>query len=301
MKPLFRFSTLFVALGLSAACATVSQAQVAQLDPTDAADTITIMRKLQCSTIDNEPAIYWWHGKAYSRKQGERDVHLFDVEGMNIRACSSISDEKAGEGFHLVSREILLYKDKETGEVLSTWDNPWTGETVDVLQVANDPVNFKMYETNRDGTPIQWTGEMGGGSWWLRSTFPLWYPNPLGGDYQKEVGGTYHATEMFDFFGRTDDLLDPETTTAKITVGWARVSDWLPWMNMNGREGVMYMHTAGRKLGSFEELSETLKTEIATHYPEYASPPPAGDPRPNMTSWGYYKAAKEGLITLPER
>ncbi|MDX1294217.1 MAG: DUF1838 family protein [Hyphomonas sp.] len=301
MKPLFRFSTLLVALGLSAACATVSQAQVAQLDPTDAADTITIMRKLQCSTIDNEPAIYWWHGKAYSRKQGERDVHLFDVEGMNIRACSSISDEKAGEGFHLVSREILLYKDKETGEVLSTWDNPWTGETVDVLQVANDPVNFKMYETNRDGTPIQWTGEMGGGSWWLRSTFPLWYPNPLGGDYQKEVGGTYHATEMFDFFGRTDDLLDPETTTAKITVGWARVSDWLPWMNMNGREGVMYMHTAGRKLGSFEELSETLKTEIATHYPEYASPPPAGDPRPNMTSWGYYKAAKEGRITLPER
>lgn len=301
MKPLFRFSTLFVALGLSAACATVSQAQVAQLDPTDAADTITIMRKLQCSTIDNEPAIYWWHGKAYSRKQGERDVHLFDVEGMNIRACSSISDEKAGEGFHLVSREILLYKDKETGEVLSTWDNPWTGETVDVLQVANDPVNFKMYETNRDGTPIQWTGEMGGGSWWLRSTFPLWYPNPLGGDYQKEVGGTYHATEMFDFFGRTDDLLDPETTTAKITVGWARVSDWLPWMNMNGREGVMYMHTAGRKLGSFEELSETLKTEIATHYPEYASPPPAGDPRPNMTSWGYYKAAKEGRITLPQR
>lgn len=301
MKPLFRFSTLFVALGLSAACATVSQAQVAQLDPTDAADTITIMRKLQCSTIDNEPAIYWWHGKAYSRKQGERDVHLFDVEGMNIRACSSISDEKAGEGFHLVSREILLYKDKETGEVLSTWDNPWTGETVDVLQVANDPVNFKMYETNRDGTPIQWTGELGGGSWWLRSTFPLWYPNPLGGDYQKEVGGTYHATEMFDFFGRTDDLLDPETTTAKITVGWARVSDWLPWMNMNGREGVMYMHTAGRKLGSFEELSETLKTEIATHYPEYASPPPAGDPRPNMTSWGYYKAAKEGRITLPQR
>lgn len=301
MKSLFRFSALFAALGVSAACATVSQAQVAQLDPSDASDTITLMRKVQCSTVDDAPAVYWWHGEAYSRKQGEKDVHLFDVEGMNIRACSTISDESAGEGFHLVSREILLYKDKTTGEVLKTWDNPWTGQTVNVMHVANDPVNFKMFETGRDGKPATWSGEIGGGSWWMRNTFPLWYPNPLGGDYQPEIGGTYHATEMFNFFGRTEDLLDPATTTAKITVGWSRVSDWLPWMEMNGREGVMYMHTAGRKLGSYDELSDTMKSEIAAHYPEYASPPPSGDPRSNMTSWGYYKGVREGEIDLPAR
>ena len=78
---------------------------------------------------------------------------------MNIRACSTLQDDDLGEGLHLVSREILLYKDKDTGEVFSTWDNPWTGETVDVLHVANDPVNFKMYETGRDGSPLQWNGE----------------------------------------------------------------------------------------------------------------------------------------------
>lgn len=302
MKFLSRMTAIGAAVTALAACSSIGQAQNAKLDPNVAEDAVQIMRKLQCSTIDNKPAVYWWHGKAYSRKQGEKDVNVFNVEGMNIRACSQVTDENMGNGFHLVSREILLYTDAETGEVLKTWDNPWSGETVDVLHVANDPVNFKMYETGRDGTPYTWGGEIGeDGTWWYRSTIPLWYPNPLGGEYQKEIGGTYHATEMFNFFGRTDDLFDLGDDTAKVTVGWSRISDWLPWMEMNGREGSMYMHTAGRKLGSYDELSDVMKNEIATNYPEYNTAPPAGDPRPNMTSWKYYDGVKKGTITVPTR
>ncbi len=303
MKLVSKIAAIGASVAALSACATLSQAQEgARLDPADAADSLTIMRKVMCSTEDNQPEVYWWHGIALSRKQGEKDVHVFDVEGMNIRACSTIHDDDLGTGLHLVSREILLYKDKDTGEVLWTWDNPWTGETVDVLHVANDPVNFKMYETNRDGSPLEWRGEIGAdGTWWMRSTVPLWYPNPLGGDFQKEVGGTYHATEMFNFFGRTDDLLDPGQDSAKVTVGWARMADWLPWMNMNGREGMLYMHTAGYKLEDFDQLSDTMKAEIATHYPEYNSPPPAGDPRKNMTSWKYYKGIADGSIPKPDR
>lgn len=283
------------------ACTSMSEAQGTRLDPDKASDALTILRKVQCSTVDNEAAVYWWHGKALSRRQGEQDIHLFDVEGMNIRACSSVTNDDGVPGFHLVSREILLYKDKDTGDVLKTWTNPWTGETVEVLHVANDPVNFKSFEVGRDGKPVTWQGEIGGPTWWYRSTFPLWYPNPLAGDFQKEIGGTYHATELFNFFGRTDDLLDPSTTSAIVTVGWTRIADWLPWMMMNGREGVMYMHTAGRKLSGFEELSDTMKAEIAAHYPEYVSPPPAGDPRANMTSWKYYQGIRDGSIVKPDR
>ncbi len=301
MFNLTRMATIGLSFVALSACASVGMAKEPLLDPADSKNTLHIMRKLQCSTVDNEPAVYAWDGVAYARRQGEKDLHMFDVEGMNIRQCTTIESEDGKKGFHLVSREILLYLDKDTGEVLKTWDNPWTGETVTVQHVANDPVNFKMYETNRDGEPAVWSGVVSGGTWWNRNTFPLWYPSPLGGEYQKEVGATYHATEMFNFFGRTDDLLDPKTTTAKINVGWSRISDWLPWMNMNGREGVLYMHTAGRKLSQFDELTDTMKNEIKNHYPEYAEPPPAGDPRKNMTSWEYYKEVSEGTIELPKR
>ena len=70
---------------------------------------------------------------------------------------------------------------------------------------------------------------------------------------------------------------------------------------MNGRQGLLYMHTAGYKLERYDQLSDTMKAEIATHYPEYTSPPPAGDPRANMTSWKYYKGIRDGSITAPDR
>ena len=290
-----------VILALLASTMTALPAFAADLDPDDPDDALTIGRKIGCSTVDGEPITYWWHGKAYSRRQGERDRLLFHVEGMNIRACSSVDDPEKGPGYKLVSSELLLYKDPETGDVLSTWDNPWTGETVDVLHVANDPVNFTAYKIGRDGKPSTFSGDFLGNRWWQTNTFPLWYPNPLAGEYQQEIGGTYHATEMFNFMGDVESLLDPDTSTADVQVGWARMSDWLPWMMMNGREGVIYMHTAGRKLDSFDQLSDTMKAEIAEHYPEYESPPPIDDARRNETSWIYYKKIRDGERQAPER
>lgn len=276
-------------------------AALADLDPTDASDALTLNRKVMCSTEDGKAVTYWWHGEAFSRRMGERDKHLFNVEGMNVRACLAVEDDNRGAGFKLVSREILLYKDPTTDEVLATWENPWTGETVDVLHVANDPVNFTMYETGRDGNPITWDVSTLDDRWWQTTTVPLFYPNPLAGEYQNEIGGIYHATEMFNFMGDLDSALDAESDTANVQVGWVRMSDWLPWMMMAGRDGVIYMHTAGRKLESWDDMSDTMKREIRDHYPDYVAPPPLDDPRRNETSWLYYKKIRDGERQAPNR
>ncbi len=262
---------------------------------------IKAMRKVQCSLIDNEPITYYWHGRAYSRRMGERDQNIFNVEGMNIRSCSTVMDEEKGMGYKLVSREILLYTDPKTGEVLKTWENPWSGEEVEVMHVANDPVNHSGYITGRDGKPTKFAGDIIGDKFQMSITVPLFYPNPLASDYQEEIGGIYRATEMFNFMGDLDDLVDARKNTARISIGWVRMSDWLPWMKMSGREGVIYMHTAGRKIESWDEMSDRLKNEISMHYPEYVSAPPADDARKNVTSWGYYKDVKEGKVQLPKR
>ena len=296
MKPNVTLSLL-----LAGALAFGSVAAAEPLDPNDPRDALTMQRKVLCSTIDGEPSTFWWHGRAYSRRQGEKDKLLFLVEGMNVRACVSDTHPERGEGYRMVSRELLIYRDAETGEALTTWRNPWSDETVDVLHVANDPVNHSAYERNRDGTPYHWGGLITEGQWRMNITVPLFYPNPLASAYQKQIGGTYHATEMFNFFGEVDELLDPETTTVARQVGWARMSDWLPWMNMQGREGIIYMHTAGLRLSSWDALPESMKQEIETHYPDYKNPPPLDDTRRNVTSWMYYQRVAEGEEMAPDR
>ncbi len=271
------------------------------LDPKDPDDQLTIARRVICSTEDGKDITYYWSGDAYSRRMGERDKLLFKVVGMNVRACSTVEDKKRGTGFKSVSREILLYLDPKTGKVLKTWDNPWSEETVEVYHVSNDPVNFELYEKQADGKPYMWPGSITNDVWYQRNTVPLYYPNPLGGKYQVEVGGTYHATEMFNFFGDTTGLLDTEVENPNVHVSWERMSDWLPWMKMAGREGLIYFHTAGLKLDSWDEMPELMKSEIRKHYPEYAGPPPLDDDRRNVTSWSWYADVKEGRREPPNR
>lgn len=258
--------------------------------PEPGAEQLEAYRRMQCSLEDGKPAVYWWHGRAYSRVPGEPDRALFRVEGMNIRQCGTVTDPEKGAGFRLVTKEILLYQDPKTGAVLEQWQNPWTDETVDVIHVANDPVSQPpTFSVGRDGKPFSLPFTIVGDQWWMTSTVPLFYRNPLGGDYQEYVGGTYHATEMFNFMGNVDSLEPGSGDTSNIRVGWVRISSWLPWMKNGDRAGIMYFHTAGRKLDSYDDLSDVMKQQIRDNYPGYDAPPPLDDTRPNETSWTYFK------------
>jgi hypothetical protein len=278
-----------LALGAALALPTATT-QAETIDPSTGEGYVQIQRKLQCSLKDSDPQVYRWFGKGYSRVPGERDRHLFNLDGMNIRQCVTVEDPKLGIGYRMVSREIMLYLDPETNEVMRHFENPWTGEKNAVIHVANDPVNGRpTYARRPDGSERSMELNDINGKYLLPLEVPLFYHNPLGGNYQKYIGGTYHATEIFDFNGDTEELLDAEQDVAYPVVSWVRIAQWLPWMEMNGRTGMLYFNAMGRKLESFEELTDTMKAEIAEHYPEYTAPPPVEDQRPNETSWTYMK------------
>jgi hypothetical protein len=291
--------TLAACMALTAPAALATKAKAPRIDLSSPQGVLMAGRKIQCSLEDGKPVTYYWHGDMYSRIEGERDRLLFKVQGMNTRRCVTVTDPAKGTGYKLVSREILLYLDPKTGEVARKWTNPWTGEEVEVLHVANDPVNSTWWPVGRDGKPQSWSGSVQGNRWWQTVTFPLFYTNPLAGDYQKYVGGFYQATEMFNFMGDLDDLLDGTKPSADTRVGWVRISGWLPWMQMSGRPGEVYFHTAGVKLASWDDLPEVMKKEIAANYPAYREPPPGDDPRPNETSWTYFKRHIEAKQPAP--
>lgn len=264
--------------------------QAESVDPNSAEGFIRLSRKLQCSLEDGVPQVFEWSGYGYARVPGERDKRLFGLAGMNIRQCGQIEDPALGEGYRLVSREIMLYLDPNTGEVLRTFQNPWTGAQNEVIHVANDPVNGRpTFGRRPDGSEQTFAYREVNGQYLINYEIPLFYRNPMGGNYQQYVGGTYHATEIFDFNGDLAELLDGDQPVAYPVVSWVRLAQWLPWMEMDSRAGMLYFNAMGRKLHSYDQLSDVLKQEIAARYPEYVAPPPLDDTRPNETSWTYMK------------
>jgi Protein of unknown function (DUF1838) len=263
-----------------------------RLDPGKPEDALLLNRKMNCSLEDGRPVIHWWKGTMMSRVPGERDRVLFNVQGMNIRQCGSFSDPKRGPGFRSVSREVMLYLDPQTNEVLRRWKNPWTGEEVEVIHVANDPVNMRAptYAFGADGKPATFRGSFVKDKVWTSGEAPLWYDNPLAGDYQEYVGNNYQAMEMLNSFTDAKALLDPKVRTLpSVSISWARVSDWIPWMKMGGRSGLVVFTTVGKRVASIDDLSEPLRSEIKANYPVYLAPPPLDDARPNETSWTYIR------------
>jgi Protein of unknown function (DUF1838) len=260
------------------------------LDPAKPADALEIMKRTQCGEGDGVPAVYHWSGKVYSRVTGEPDRHLFNGEGMNIRQCVRVEDPVRGVGYRQVSREVMLYLDPKTNEVLREWSNPWSGEKVNVMHIANDPVNSRpSYPKNADDTPYTLNIRQQGDWLFMPVEVPLFYHNVLAGEYQDYVGNKYHAMEIFDFTMRASEILDKKNKTAYPSISWVRISDWMPWMKMRGRDGTMTFNAMGAKLKSYDELPAVLKNEIATNYPTYTAAPPGDDTRPNETTWTVFR------------
>ncbi|WP_298334931.1 DUF1838 family protein [uncultured Erythrobacter sp.] len=290
MKPI---KSLIVAAGLfTGSLFATGAAQAQMLDPSVPEEALEISKRLQCGVSEDEPAVYHWSGNIYGRTPGERDKLLFKGEGMNIRRCVEVTDPERGTGWRLISREVMLMLDPETGEVADTWENPYTGKTVDVMQIHNDPVNGRPnFPRGSDGAPFQMSTLRESGPYvFVPFEVPLFYPNPLAGEYQQFVGNMYHAVEIFDFAALKSDLYDSSTPTAYPMISWVRISPWAPWMEMGGRPGQMVFNAMGQKLpGGFEELPDVLKNEIRENYPIYEQAPPKDDTRRNETTWTKFK------------
>jgi hypothetical protein len=95
--------------------------------------------------------------------------------------------------------------------------------------------------------------------------------------------------EIFDFAYEADEMLNTKNATAYPIVSWVRISDWMPWMKMRGRQGQMVFNAMGNKLKGYDELPKVLKDEIALNYPAYTAAPPGDDTRPNATTWTEFK------------
>jgi hypothetical protein len=260
---------------------------------TDPLRALDALRRIECSTVDGAPAVFWFDGKMYGRRAGEGDRLLFNLEGMLVRASVGVSDAVRGRGFKRVGREMMLYRDPATNAVLETWTNPWSGETVPVVQVANDHVNGLYYEKRADGSPFSVAVRTIGSQWQMPQVLPIYRENPLGAGYEAEIGGMYHAVELFAFSGDAADLTDPSVTSARVAVSWSRVSDWLPWMKMRGREGQIYAHVTGMKLNSWDDMPTAFKAILQRDYPAFQVPPPLDDNAVMDTSWTEYRRIVE--------
>ena len=218
-------------------------------------------------------------------RDGERVKPL-----MRFEVFSTIRILPQADGsFHRLCREVVFYRNLATGELMDHWDNPYTGERVRVVDVANDPFNYKISEwypdppsyggLNTEKPPrrpflLNW-GMVDNDTVSLETDIHLLYPSALRPEKwpRESPGPMSRVSEMFRFFMRREHLEDPKRDFIPYHGVWSRITPWLPWMLMDQAPGhIVYLgNMAGRE--TMDLHPKDVLQRVKERYPKYLVAP----------------------------
>ncbi|MGJ5673446.1 MAG: DUF1838 family protein [Nostochopsis sp.] len=240
--------------------------------------------KVRCGT-DRRTYYFEATGSMYAQPLDQDEpIHLFDFLGVDISRCIQ---DKANSRWTLVSRKFSLYLDPQTGQILKQWQNPWTGETLNIMHRSYDYQEFQI--------PPQINAYIAPEISFVSLDFNLKLPNPLAKnpqltDYSPEE--FLRSSDSYKFIFPTvilDEREENSQSDRTVAMSYYRMGPWEPWMKMKGKPGFLVLNYTGAKTDAFEDLHPHIKDKIEHRLPLFREAPVCRLERSIGTSWSRFE------------
>jgi hypothetical protein len=253
----------------------LAQDRLLQLDPSDPRDNLLIFRKL-AHTMDDSLAFFW----ATIRRMGQEGpliTHMWDIKLAAIVGARDLGEDGS---YETATISMVAYTDVDSGEVLETYDNPWTGETVDISlfpaapsrrTVTVDGIQGPVVE--RENTVIDISRPIGpsfihGDRVWVNGDDRTVLRSD--DDAQRLIFG---VEDWSTYSGALADVADPSNGNPRSEWYFNDVLSWSPWLNMAGYPGNMISRGFGAKVPSFDDMPADILALVKRMHPGvYADP-----------------------------
>ncbi len=285
------------------------------LDFTDPRDNLYAFGKLW-ATYDDVPAYSAFHGLMFAAIGDKRLEPLFGYTGVGNFQAKVLDNGNV----RLRGKETGYFFDPASGDILETWKNPWTGETVEVFNFLNERIRGELTpEMPRfdfgdkddaptlmnDGTaiiredgsvpfilPWQRYGNRMSLSW----DYTHRYRNPVTPEKwpKASTGEFINPSEHFTFGCSLEELEDRSNPSATFDSGFSRLSPFWPWMRMgqSGVDGLLFGRMHSHKSNSgFDDVPPKVLAYTEKHYPEYLEPCTDWDDGFPIGTWEAYARA----------
>ena len=256
------------------------------------------MARIQGNLDFSKEKIGWYKGKAFGVVPGRKNLDICGFEGFSVARLLPL----ANGSYRKVLREVGFYTDLKTGEILDQLKNPYTGEIVKTVHIANDPFNFTIEQyypeppsyggLNKEKPPrvplIRNWREVGN-TVLMDRDIHLYYPSALQPkDWPRESPGPMtQVTESFRHYIDRDQLGDPENTSIEFVGSWGRITPWFPWLYMDQKPGhIVYSCDMGAS-DHWDYIPDHIIEAARKIDPKYLSAP-TEDYGPSLSSLEHY-------------
>jgi hypothetical protein len=248
-----------------------------------------------------KPKFFWFKGYGMAIEPNKKIQNLMGTSGFGVIRLA----QGPNGSIRRMCREVIVYTDLRSGEVLNEWKNPLTDETVKVVHVANDPFNYviedhfpqppKFGGLNNDAPPpkipfvLPWYQH--GDKLAMEIHIHLYYPNALNpAKWVRESSGPMvQVSEFFSHHVNAADLQNKKLTTVDYQGTWSRITPWLPWMLMGQRPGMMqYQCFMGTTKNLDQVLSKPVLDYCEKNYKKYFEAPTEWTEDRSLSSLEHY-------------
>jgi len=226
----------------------------------------------------------WYTGRLMSVVPGAAGRDLIGVIGLG--AARTLPRDAQGR-WQLLRRECGFFYDLATGEVLDRWRNPYTDEDVEVVHIANDPVNqtispvragAQLYEqkvTEKAPEPFVLPWEQAGRRAFVEFHSHLWAKNPLDPAVwvRESVGPMVQISDMMTYACDLAELQDSTLPSVEYSGNWVHVRPWQPWMLMGAAPGHLLYHCFTGCATRLEDVPPHIAKIVETRLPAFLQPP----------------------------
>jgi len=264
---MFGAGGLMVAAGCAETVTTLPRVTGVSGDATQALNTPEAqLRALARMTASLDPVDcpWWFNGTAYMVVGEEQPIPILKFEGLEIYWMRKISE---GE-FELTGNTVSFFRDIETHEFLDTWNNPLTGQTVEVQDAVQGGRRGRGFSYSTEGIrpssmkdkmpakPLQLEWSFARDTLWMhnQTVYPPGLPPPRAQRQTMSV-----PIEKF---------LDESIVSLPSMFSSTVFMPWLRWMNMGDRPGHLVWHASGVKLESINDLPADYLERAQARHPD---------------------------------
>lgn len=267
---------MLAATGAGAAAALASspaQAAKRKLDLDNPIKALEARIKIMGSLKD-ETVTSFMRLNVYADPENGNYMPLFTMNNLLIDRWERVAEDH----FILTKFEAGYYTEFDSQTPIDTWNNPFTGEEVEIFNFRLGPVIREYmpdeivamaYAPNPlpmeviGGRVFLATQSMGSGqSFFPKEEYPI-----EAGD-----GPTDFINSFMTWSSEVSDVTNPKVSSAPAHIQIQNRLPWAPWMRMRGRPGGTSLRGFGAKIDGFNDLPKNVVAGFEKYTPEILQP-----------------------------